>query len=862
MIQDGPIGIIPRALSHLFDELRAMEMEFTMRVSYLELYNEELCDLLSTDDTIKIRIFDDSTKKGSVIVQGLEEIPVHNKDDVYKLLAKGQERRKTASTLMNAHSSRSHTVFSILVHIKENGIDGEEMLKIGKLNLVDLAGSENISKAGNEKGVRARETVNINQSLLTLGRVITALVERTPHVPYRESKLTRLLQESLGGRTKTSIIATISPGHKDLEETLSTLDYAHRAKNIQNKPEINQRMLKTVVLKEYTEEIDKLKRDLIAAREKNGVYLDEQTHTEMVYKIESSNKEMTEMKDRIRMLKDELSKQISLFNEVSYNLVQQNEELDKLGKKLTQTEKELELKKRNLRKAKYRYEEKKAIITQHMKSEELLTKQAKDLIKTAEMASSDTEKLHQTIERRKEVEKKLETSYDAFAGLLQEKLNEMNKSLVNFTDDLTKQSKTIHQEINNATKVHNNLSNEFQTIQESLKSFRQAAAEDRKRIIESCFLKIDQNLVHDQKKIMSLLAATLEEDRNQQAEINSLNDQIWQAQAKANEDLILKQNSLALQVKKQNEMINVFNANLSHQLQKIRDETTPFYSHQKQIHEAINASQFINSAQKQLQEKMQVQFAEFMSQLNSNVERFDYNFKNITTEVDKMSACNTSVADQLATCISNIKTHHEEAEKQEQSHEGVVQQINETMAEIQKKNSEDKLTLYNSLTKYSSSIAEKVKTTSSEFENMIGNVKSQNKENQIELVDFDTEKNQEHCTREQQLQNQYELCKTCVTNSSINCKSLLEQAEKFLNQYDKETKTLITKTSDDVENFRKNEVKTYLPSGVTPERKKYRIERDLASTSPHDRIIRQFRMEYNKGADLDSSTMVSEVSLI
>lgn len=197
-MQDSDIGIIPRALCHLFDELRMMNLEFSMRISYLELYNEELFDLLSTDDSTKIRIFDDSTKKGSVIIQGLEEIPVHSKDDVYKLLEKGKERRRTASTLMNAQSSRSHTVFSILVHIKENGMDGEEMLKIGKLNLVDLAGSENVSKAGNEKGVRVRETVNINQSLLTLGRVITALVERTPHIPYRESKLTRLLQESLG----------------------------------------------------------------------------------------------------------------------------------------------------------------------------------------------------------------------------------------------------------------------------------------------------------------------------------------------------------------------------------------------------------------------------------------------------------------------------------------------------------------------------------------------------------------------------------------------------------------------------------------------------------------------------------------
>lgn len=342
ILQESMIGIIPRALSHLFDELRMMEVEFSMRISYLEIYNEELCDLLSSDDTTKIRIFDDSTKKGSIIVQGLEEIPVHSKDDVYKLLEKGKERRKTATTLMNAQSSRSHTVFSILVHIKENGIDGEEMLKIGKLNLVDLAGSENISKAGNEKGIRTRETVNINQSLLTLGRVITALVERTPHVPYRESKLTRLLQESLGGRTKTSIIATISPGHKDLEETLSTLDYAHRAKNIQNKPEINQKLTKKTVLKEYTEEIDRLKRDLMAARDKNGIYLAEETYNDMQYKLECQNKELNEKVLLLKVLKDELANKEKMFNEVSLHLIEKSKELMDTEKTLTNTKTRLD----------------------------------------------------------------------------------------------------------------------------------------------------------------------------------------------------------------------------------------------------------------------------------------------------------------------------------------------------------------------------------------------------------------------------------------------------------------------------------------------------------------------------------------
>lgn len=310
-----------------------------MRVSYLELYNEELSDLLASGELAQIRIFDDANKKGSIIVQGLEEIPVHNTSDVYKLLAKGAERRKIAPTLMNAQSSRSHTIFSILVHIKENGMDGEELMKIGKLNLVDLAGSENISKTGNERGIRARESVNINQSLLTLGRVITALVERTPHIPYRESKLTRLLQESLGGRTKTSIIATISPGHKDIEETVNTLEYAHRAKNIQNKPEINQKLTKKTVLKEYTEEIDKLKRDLEAAREKNGVYLAQETFNEMQYQIDTNNREISEKTAHIRALKELMESKERLFTEVSLNLTERTKQLKHIEGDLDNTKK-------------------------------------------------------------------------------------------------------------------------------------------------------------------------------------------------------------------------------------------------------------------------------------------------------------------------------------------------------------------------------------------------------------------------------------------------------------------------------------------------------------------------------------------
>src|SRR6202000_1978637 len=124
----------------------------------------------------------------------------------------------------------------ITVLTKRTTDSGEDYVSAGKLNLVDLAGSENIQRSGAENK-RAAEAGLINKSLLTLGRVINALVDKSMHIPYRESKLTRLLQDSLGGRTKTCIIATLSPAKINLEETMSTLDYAAGAKNIQNKPQ-------------------------------------------------------------------------------------------------------------------------------------------------------------------------------------------------------------------------------------------------------------------------------------------------------------------------------------------------------------------------------------------------------------------------------------------------------------------------------------------------------------------------------------------------------------------------------------------------------------------------------------------------
>ncbi|KAL1821959.1 hypothetical protein ACET3Z_016828 [Daucus carota] len=199
--------------------------------------------------------------RGGVLVRGLEEEIVTSASENFTLLERGSAKRRTAETLLNKQSSRSHSLFSITIHIKEATPEGEELIKCGKLNLVDLAGSENISRSGAREG-RTREAGEINKSLLTLGRVINALVEHLGHNPYRDSKLTRLLRDSLGGKTKTCIIATVSPAAHCLEETLSNLDYAHRAKNIRNKPEVNQKMMKSTLIKDLYGEIDRLKAGL------------------------------------------------------------------------------------------------------------------------------------------------------------------------------------------------------------------------------------------------------------------------------------------------------------------------------------------------------------------------------------------------------------------------------------------------------------------------------------------------------------------------------------------------------------------------------------------------------------------------
>ncbi|EHK25158.1 uncharacterized protein TRIVIDRAFT_32776 [Trichoderma virens Gv29-8] len=304
-------GIIPRVLQQLFNKLEIEGSDNCVKCSFIELYNEDLRDLLSLEENAKLKIFDDASRRGhaTTLVQGMEEKHIKNAAEGIKVLQEGSLRRQVAATKCNDLSSRGHTVFTITAYVKKSNDQGaEELVSAGKLNLVDLAGSENIQRSGAENK-RATEAGLINKSLLTLGRVINALVDRSPHIPYRESKLTRLLQDSLGGRTKTCIIATISPSKSNLEETISTLEYAFRAKNIRNKPQLHM-ITKKVLLRDFTIEIEKLKSELIATRQRNGVYLSNDMYEEMTAQSESRRIVLEEQTARLETLETNLRNKV------------------------------------------------------------------------------------------------------------------------------------------------------------------------------------------------------------------------------------------------------------------------------------------------------------------------------------------------------------------------------------------------------------------------------------------------------------------------------------------------------------------------------------------------------------------------
>ncbi|KAG2483602.1 hypothetical protein HYH03_017544 [Edaphochlamys debaryana] len=284
---EGPDrGIIPRTVEDIFTFIvndPDPSSKYLVRSSYLQIYNEVVSDLLKPErSSLAIR----EDRRRGVFVEGLSEWVVRSPAEVYQLMQRGQSLRATGATKLNEVSSRSHAVCVVIVEKCSNngqgedaegagrgGPDGASMqsIKVGKLNLVDLAGSERVHVTG-AVGRRLEESKKINASLSALGNVIAALTDRRErvHIPYRDSKLTRLLEDSLGGNCRTTMIATIAPSLESFQESLSTLKFANRAKNIQNEAHVNEDVDQRTLLRKYERELRRL-RDELARRSRNVV---------------------------------------------------------------------------------------------------------------------------------------------------------------------------------------------------------------------------------------------------------------------------------------------------------------------------------------------------------------------------------------------------------------------------------------------------------------------------------------------------------------------------------------------------------------------------------------------------------------
>lgn len=830
--KDPLAGIIPRAMFNIFEQLsKSQEIEFSVRVSFLELYNEELFDLLgSSEDALRLKIYEDSAKKGSVIIQGLEEVVVRNKSEVFQILERGSARRQTAATLMNATSSRSHTVFSVTIHIKENTIDGEELLKTGKLYLVDLAGSENIGRSG-AVDKRAREAGNINQSLLTLGRVITALVEHAPHIPYRESKLTRLLQDSLGGRTKTSIIATISPASCNLEETLSTLDYAFRAKNIQNQPEVNQKLTKKALLRTYNEEIERLRRDLQAAREKNGIFLAEENYIAMQTKIRQQEDSIHEMEEQLDALTKEKEKINNLFETTQRELEETSKRLTKTTNHLVRTTGALEETAQTLETTVKEREEQRYLVKHHLNSENCLYGEATELMSTVQSTLSDVHGLHDKLDRKRSVERHNEQCQTEFQGAFNREINSIETQLQAFlqaqSDFHTDRTQKIAGMLEKGRSETTSLGELVSCLQDKLKEHVTSLHQHTDTQTASRLTWMEKTLEQSQN------TQVLEESRNQQFYQETFLTLVKSAQEKLEASTLTLQQELEKfqqQKKEFEQTTQSWTSSISEHLAKVKNMVGEFSSEMSQ--KLINLEQShseMNELDEEL-EKILIKKRRLLSQSQTTTKESRGQLNKFSGEVgmeiDTLdSSCHESGKATIKNFQETFISHGEEISKvstELDSCRNTCGQMSERVIEnIEQGNKV--------LKDYVSQLCERVDVGKSET------VSAKDSHQRIvEELNADCARSLENVTASKcAVTELVESYSAHLTNQSA-------QSQDHVIQWSNQLQTQLGNRVEDVHAFLQEKMKKDIPTGATPQRREVLYPQSLTRTGAHEELLEDF----------------------
>ncbi|PFX29238.1 kinesin-like protein KIF11 [Stylophora pistillata] len=800
--EDPSAGIIPRTMHQLLEKLNSQtDCEFSVRVSFLEIYNEELFDLLSSSlDSQKMRLFEDSTRKGSVVIQGLEELVVHDKDDVYNILERGKAKRQTAATLMNAHSSRSHSVFSVTIHIKENSVSGEELLKIGKLNLVDLAGSENVGRSG-AVDKRLREAGTINQSLLTLGRVITSLVERAPHIPYRESKLTRMLQDSLGGRTKTSIIATISPALCNLEETLSTLDYAHRAKNILNRPEVNQKLTKKTLIKEYTEEIEKLKKDLLAAREKNGIFIAEENYCAMQQEIKSQQELNAEREAKIQALQEEIRKINELFTDTQQELEERCVELEEKETELHKTNLSLKETKHTLRTTVLERDQNQYLVDTYSKNEDHLHSQASSLLHTVDDSLSDVHGLHSKLERNQTVEAHNVNVQDTFGEDCKSLIQKVRKNLNQFQGEnavfFDAMKKTLGNLVSKKTDESSKLQIQMQSFKDNMVVQMHALSSREQEKDSSCetwHSDVSRKVQENKENICSVLD-TLK-----------------------NEEFLPKMRELEISVHSMAAFQQQFAVFFNEKMSNLSSMVKTFVEGQESMLESLDVM---------IDRHLQEQVTEMTSEARKQVESANSNLR--------------SYCDSLRNCASQFSesceyTANDNIIQAQKTFKQAAEQIQETSK------------IYKSVEDGVVNASHKVDQLAMQWQNMLEESFTQHLDT-LKGCSSQQQDSVKECDK--QIQQHFADAQTALTAHGNSLEEFTKTQERLLSDQSEEVDTwshdqheLVERVNTRVTQFLLQDLKQDQPTGATPQRRRFDYPTKLTRTEPHDILREKFQASY------------------
>lgn len=337
--ESDEIGVIPRAVADIFNHMEEMpEYDFTVNCAFIELYQEKLYDLLSPQPREQSVVDIREVQNNKIAIPNLTEIVVKNAQETTNCLMRGSADRAVGSTAMNATSSRSHAIFTITLQKVHK--DNPTAATSAKFHLVDLAGSER-SKKTLTTGEQFKEGVKINQGLLALGNVISALGssnQNTQHIGYRDSKLTRLLQDSLGGNSMTLMIACISPADYNMEETLGTLRYADRARKIKNKPIINQDP-KTAEINSLKAEVQKLRIELLSKSGIGAAVVEKCQECDQPPTKLQLQKQLRQMAEKLQITLCDIAHRESMINEYEDTIDSLNQKIGELNDQIGKLDK-------------------------------------------------------------------------------------------------------------------------------------------------------------------------------------------------------------------------------------------------------------------------------------------------------------------------------------------------------------------------------------------------------------------------------------------------------------------------------------------------------------------------------------------